>query len=126
MRLTKAQIAPTKPKEDKETRYGLNLTLVFAELEGKKSIRHWLSLESRSNATADQKQMDALRLKELLVATGIDQDALVQAYKQSRANKAAVDVPELIGCEPYAIITEPVEDPNYGLQNRISRFVTSK
>jgi hypothetical protein len=126
MRLIKAQVAKTKDKGE-GTRYGLNLVCAFAALDGKKSIRNWLPLESKPEATADQKQMDSLNLKALLISTGLnDQTPLVNALFQAKEAGAPADVPELIGTEPWAVVSEPAEDPVYGLQNRITRFMVSK
>lgn len=126
MRIIKATVAATKDKGE-GSRFGLNLTLAFATEEGKKTIRNWMALESKPDATADQKQMDSLNLKALLIATGLnDQTPLINALQTARANGAPAEVSELIGTEPWAVVSEPAEDPVYGLQNRITRFVVSK
>lgn len=125
LRVIRAEVSKTKDKGDGQ-RWGLNLTLGFADLDGKKTMRKWFALESKPGATADQKQMDALQLKSLLKSCGFETDEPLRTALQQATVSGKADASDLVGCEPWAVVAEPVEDATYGLQNNVSRFVVSK
>lgn len=122
LRIVRAEVSKTKDG----SRWGINLTLAFAELDGKKTIRKWLALGSKEGATKDQIQMDALNLKSLLKSCSFDTDDPIRTAFQQAEVSGKAEAPDLVGCEPWAVVAEPVEDPTYGLQNNVSRFVVSK